>query len=58
MENENTSDEELKKYIHSLLKSKQSQSPAVGDLNSFEKINEIVTVLSKIQYQLIELNNL
>lgn len=58
MENENTSDEEVKKYIHSLLKSKQNQSPAVGDLNSFEKINEIVTVLSKIQYQLIELDNL
>lgn len=58
MENENTSDEGLKKYIHSLLKSKQNQSPAVGDLNSFEKINEIVTILCKIQYQLIELNNL
>jgi Fe2+ transport system protein B len=58
MENENTSDEEVKKYIHKLVKSKQTQSPAVGDLNSFEKINELITILSKIQYQLIELKNL
>jgi hypothetical protein len=58
MDNDNTSDEDIKKYIHSMIQSKQNQSPAVGDLNSFEKINEIVTILSKIQYQLLELKNM
>lgn len=58
MEDEKTSDEDLKRYIQALLKSKQSQSPAVGDLNSFEKVNEIITILSKIQYQVMELKNI
>ena len=58
MEDESTSDEEVKVYIHNLLKSTQNESPAVGDLNSFEKINELVTILSKIQYQLHELSNI
>jgi len=55
MKDESTSDEDLKKYIQSVIKSKESQSPAVGDLISFEKVNEIITILSKIQYQLHKL---
>lgn len=58
MENEDTSDETVKKYVSALLKSTQGQSPAVADLGSIEKANDIVTILCKIQYQIMELKNL
>ncbi|CAI2369880.1 unnamed protein product [Moneuplotes crassus] len=57
MEDEGTSDEELKMYIQDIMKPNESQTPAVGDLTSFEKINELINILSKIQYQQHELSN-
>ena len=44
MDNEHTSDEEVKTHINNLIRSKQDQSPAVADLSSIEKVNEIVTI--------------